>query len=78
MLTACILTEWDFVGNSALLKANIFMNLNSDHPTKILYIITTDKLQGKNLYFLPFSLLISLLHTLSTSYEVSSATFIKC
>lgn len=47
MLTACLLAEWDFVGNSTLLQANIFMNLNSDHPTKILHIITTDKLQGK-------------------------------
>lgn len=48
VLTACLLTEWDFVGNSTPLKANIFMNLNSDHhPTKILHIITTDKLRER-------------------------------
>lgn len=50
----CLLTEWDFIGNSALLKS---IHEFEFRTIKILHIITANKLQGKkpNLFSFVFS-----------------------
>lgn len=78
MPTACIVPEWDSVGNSILLKANACIefkfrsfSLNSLQCHKL-----TDWRKKKTQHFLPLSPLISLLHSFTANNEVSLAS--KC